>query len=72
MEEARRLHEINYALEAAVYKAPNVYKHSRYKVAAYFAGLLDNMLVRPPQVPVPEAELKLIRDTMTQLGFLKR
>lgn len=72
LEEARRLHEINYALEAAVYKAPNVYKHSRYKVAAYFAGLLDNMLVRPPQIPVPEAELKLIRDTMAQLGFLKR
>ncbi len=72
LEEARRLHEINYALEAAIYKAPNVYKHSRYKVAAYFAGLLDNMVVRPPQVPVPEAELKLIRDTMAQLGFLRR
>ncbi len=70
--EARRLHEVNYALEAAVYKAPNVYKHSRYKVAAYFAGWLDNMLVRPPQVPVPETELNLIRDTMAQLGFLRR
>ncbi len=71
-EEARQLHEINYALEAAIYKAPNVYKHSRYKVAAYFAGLVDNMLVRPPQVPVPEAELSLIRDTMEKLGFLRR
>ncbi len=72
LEEARRLHEINYALEAAIYKVPNVYKHSRYKVAAYFAGLLDNMRVRPPQVPVPEAEVKLIRDTMAKLGFLRR
>jgi len=72
LEKARQLHEINYALEAAIYKAPNVYKHSRYKVAAYFAGLLDNMLVRPPQVPVPEGEVKLIRDTMASLGFLKR
>jgi 4-hydroxy-tetrahydrodipicolinate synthase len=72
LEQARKLHEINYALEAAVYKAPNVYKHSRYKVAAYFAGLLDNMLVRPPQVPVPEGEVKLIRDAMGKLGWLKR
>ena len=72
LEQARKLHEINYALEAAVYKSPNVYKHSRYKVAAYFAGLLDNMLVRPPQVPVPEGEVKLIRDAMEKLGWLKR
>ena len=70
--QARKLHEINYALEAAVYKSPNVYKHSRYKVAAYCAGLLDNMLVRPPQVPVPEGEVKLIRDAMEKLGWLKR
>ena len=72
LEKARKLHEINYALEAAVYRAPNVYKHSRYKVAAYLAGLLDNMLVRPPQVPVPEGEVKLIRDAMEKLGWLKR
>jgi dihydrodipicolinate synthase/N-acetylneuraminate lyase len=49
-----------------------VYKHSRYKVAAYFAGLLDNMVVRAPQVPVPEGEIKLIHDAMEQLGMLKR
>jgi 4-hydroxy-tetrahydrodipicolinate synthase len=72
LEKARKLHEINYAIEAAVYRAPNVYKHSRYKVAAYLAGLLDNMLVRPPQVPVPEGEVKLIRDAMEKLGWLKR
>jgi 4-hydroxy-tetrahydrodipicolinate synthase len=72
LENARRLHEINYALEAAIYKSPNVYKHSRYKVAAYLAGLLDNLLVRPPQVPVPEDEVKLIRDAMEKLGWLKR
>lgn len=72
MERARQLHEINYALEEAIYKAPNVYKHSRYKVAAYFAGFLDNMVVRPPQVPVPEGEVKLIRDAMARLQLLKR
>ena len=72
LERARELHEINYALEAAIYKAPNVYKHSRYKVAAYLAGLLDNMIVRPPQVPVPEGEVKLIRDAIAKLGLLKR
>lgn len=69
---ARELHEINWALEAAVYKAPNVYKHSRYKVAAYFAGLLDNMIVRAPQIPVPEGEIKLIHDAMEKLAMLKR
>ena len=68
----RQLHEINWALESAVYKAPNVYKHSRYKVAAYFAGLMDNMLVRPPQVPVPEGEVKLIHDAMKELGMVRR
>jgi 4-hydroxy-tetrahydrodipicolinate synthase len=72
LQRARELHEINWALEAAVYKAPNVYKHSRYKVAAYFAGLLDNMVVRPPQLPVPEGEVKLIRDAMEKLGMLGR
>jgi len=72
LDKARELHEINYALEAAVYKAPNVYKHSRYKVAAYFAGLLDNMIVRPPQVPVPEGEVKLIHDALEKLGWLGR
>jgi 4-hydroxy-tetrahydrodipicolinate synthase len=72
LDKARELHEINWALEAAVYKAPNVYKHSRYKVAAYFAGLLDNMVVRAPQVPVPEGEIKLIHDAMENLGMLKR
>jgi 4-hydroxy-tetrahydrodipicolinate synthase len=72
IEEARKLHEINWALEAAVYKAPNVYKHSRYKVAAYFAGLTDNFLVRAPQVPVPEGEVKLIHDAMQKLGMLRR
>ena len=70
--EARRLHQINWELEAAVYKAPNVYKHSRYKVAAYFAGLMDNFLVRAPQVPVPEGEVKLVHDAMQKLGMLKR
>src|SRR5512147_341494 len=72
LDEGRRLHEINWALEAAVYKAPNVYKHSRYKVAAYFAGLMDNFIVRAPQVPVPEGEVKLIHDAMAKLGMLKR
>jgi 4-hydroxy-tetrahydrodipicolinate synthase len=72
LDKARRLHEINWALEAAVYKAPNVYKHSRYKVAAYFAGLLDNMVVRPPQLPVPEGEIKMIHDAMENLGMMKR
>lgn len=72
LEKARQLHEINYALEAAVYKIPNVYKHSRYKVAAYLAGLLDNMVVRPPQVPVPTAEVQLLRDALAKLGWLKR
>jgi len=72
LEEARRLHQINWDLEAAVYKAPNVYKHSRYKVAAYFAGLLDNMVVRAPQIPVPEGEVKLVHDAMQKLGMLKR
>jgi hypothetical protein len=66
------LHEINWALEAAVYKAPNVYKHTRYKVAAYFAGLTDNFIVRAPQVPVPEGEVKLIHDAMQKLGMVKR
>jgi dihydrodipicolinate synthase/N-acetylneuraminate lyase len=72
LERARKLHEINWALEAAIYKAPNVYKHSRYKVAAYFAGLLENTIVRPPQVPVPENEVKLIHDAMEKLGMLHR
>jgi len=72
LDEARRLHEINWALEAAVYKAPNVYKHSRYKVAAYFAGLMDNFIVRAPQVPVPEGEVKLIHDAMAKLAMVKR
>ncbi|MBI4527593.1 MAG: dihydrodipicolinate synthase family protein [Deltaproteobacteria bacterium] len=72
LEKARKLHEINYALEAAIYKAPNVYKHSRYKVAAYFTGLLDNLIVRPPQVPIPEAEIRLIRDALEKLGWLRR
>ena len=72
LEKGRQLHEINWALEAAVYKAPNVYKHSRYKVAAYFAGLMDNFLVRAPQVPVPEGEVKLIHDAMQKLGMVRR
>jgi len=72
LDKARELHEINWALEAAVYKAPNVYKHSRYKVAAYFAGLMDNFLVRAPQVPVPEGEVKLIHDAMQKLGMVRR
>jgi 4-hydroxy-tetrahydrodipicolinate synthase len=72
LDKARQLHEINWALEAAVYKAPNVYKHSRYKVAAYLTGLLDNMIVRAPQVPVPEGEVKLIHDAMEKLAMLKR
>jgi 4-hydroxy-tetrahydrodipicolinate synthase len=72
LKKARELHEVNWTLEAAVYKAPNVYKHSRYKVAAYFAGLLDNMVVRRPQVPVPENEIKLIHDAMEKLGMLQR
>lgn len=72
LDNARRLHQINWELEAAVYKAPNVYKHSRYKVAAYFAGLMDNFLVRAPQLPVPEGEVKLVHDAMEKLGMLKR
>jgi 4-hydroxy-tetrahydrodipicolinate synthase len=71
LKKARELHEVNYVLEAAIYKSPNVYKHSRYKVAAYLAGQLENILVRPPQVPVPGEEVKLIQDAMASLGFLK-
>jgi 4-hydroxy-tetrahydrodipicolinate synthase len=72
LDEARKLHQINWELEAAVYKAPNVYKHSRYKVAAYFAGLIDNFLVRAPQVSVPEGEVNLVRGAMEKLGMLRR
>ncbi len=72
LDRARKLHEINWALEQAVYKTPNVYKHSRYKVAAFFAGLMDNFIVRPPQMPVPEGEVKLIHDAMEKLGMLRR
>jgi 4-hydroxy-tetrahydrodipicolinate synthase len=72
LDRARKLHEINWALEQAVYKTPNVYKHSRYKVAAFFAGLMDNFIVRPPQIPVPEGEVKLIHDAMEKLGMLRR
>ena len=72
LDRARKLHEINWALEQAVYKTPNVYKHSRYKVAAFFAGLMDNFIVRQPQVPVPEGEVKLIHDAMEKLGMVKR
>ena len=67
---ARELHSINYALEAAIYKDPNVYKHSRYKVAAHLVGILDNMIVRPPQVPVPEGDIKLISDALKGLRDL--
>jgi len=41
-------------------------------VAAYFAGLMDNFIVRAPQVPVPEGEVKLIHDAMAKLGMVKR
>ena len=67
LERARELHGINYALEAAIYKDPNVYKHSRYKVAAHLVGILDNMIVRPPQVPVPEGDIKLISEALKKL-----
>jgi hypothetical protein len=30
------------------------------------------MVVRPPQVPVPEGEVKMIHDAMENLGMLKR
>jgi hypothetical protein len=30
------------------------------------------MIVRAPQVPVPEGEIKLIHDAMEKLGMLKR
>jgi len=67
LDRARELHGINYALEAAIYKDPNVYKHSRYKVAAHLAGIVDNMIVRPPQVPVPEGDVKVIGDALKKL-----
>lgn len=69
---ARELHEINYALESAVYKVPNVYKHTRYKVAAYLAGVVDNMVVRPPQVPIPDEEVRLLKEALARLGWLRR
>jgi 4-hydroxy-tetrahydrodipicolinate synthase len=68
LDDARKLHDINYALEAAIYKDPNVYKHSRYKVAAYLAGIVDNMIVRPPQVPVPEGDIELIGNALAKLN----
>jgi len=30
------------------------------------------MTVRPPQVPVPEGEVKLIRDAIVKLGLFKQ
>jgi hypothetical protein len=42
---------------------------SRYKVATYFAGMMDNFLVCSPQVP--ECEVKVIRDAMEILSIFK-
>ena len=48
-------------------------KDQRFRnVAAFFAGLLDNFLVRAPQVPVPEGEVKLIHDALAAQGMLQR
>jgi 4-hydroxy-tetrahydrodipicolinate synthase len=69
---ARELHAQLYPVTSLVCQPPGVYLHVRYKEAAYLAGRIRSRAVRPPQLPVPDAERAALVRALARAGLLAR
>jgi 4-hydroxy-tetrahydrodipicolinate synthase len=69
LRKAKELHDQIYPIFRQVYRDPYVYLHIRYKYCAWLLGKISNPAVRSPLVPLPEEEIRRLRDGLHASGF---
>ncbi|MDW8803287.1 dihydrodipicolinate synthase family protein [Streptomyces scabiei] len=68
--EAQRLNDLIYPTARVFYDTPATDMHNRMKEALVLMGKLPRATVRPPLVPLSEAEVERIRVALTEAGLL--
>jgi 4-hydroxy-tetrahydrodipicolinate synthase len=67
--QARALHDQIFPIFRRVYRDPYVYLHIRYKACTWLLGKISSPAVRSPLVPLPEEELKALREGLGASGL---
>lgn len=69
LKKAKELHDQIYPIFRLVYRDPYVYMHIRYKYCAWLMGRISSPAVRSPLVPLPEEEVKALREGLRDSGL---
>lgn len=69
MKKAKALHDQIFPLFRLVYRDPYVYLHIRYKYCAWLLGKISSPAVRSPLTPLPEDEIKALKEGLQAAGF---
>lgn len=71
VDEARELGKRVQRLADVVFAAPVANYRARTKAALAMTGVLEDTSVRPPLLPLDDAELAVLRDTLVEVGLLE-
>lgn len=69
LKKARDLHDQVYPILRQVYRDPYVYMHIRYKYCTWLLGKIESPAVRSPLRPLPDDELKALREALCASGL---
>lgn len=69
LRQAKKLHDQIYPILREVYRDPYVFMHIRYKYCTWLVGKIESPAVRSPLVPLPEDEVKALREGLRASGL---
>jgi len=69
LKRAKKLHDEIFPVFRLVYRDPYVYLHIRYKYCAWLLGKISSPAVRSPLTPLPEDEVKGLKEGLRASGF---
>jgi len=69
LKRAKKLHDEIFPVFRLVYRDPYVYLHIRYKYCAWLLGKISSPAVRSPLTPLPEDEVKGLKEGLRAIGF---
>ena len=70
LERARAVNDLIYPLAQAFYKAPFLDMHNRMKACLNLLGRIDSTTVRPPLMPLSNAEINELKSALIASGLL--
>lgn len=69
LKRAKELHDQIFPVFRRVYNDPYVFLHIRYKYSAWLLGKISSPAVRSPLVPLPEEEIKALKEGLKASGL---